>query len=118
LKKTFDLTLSTNVHAIVAPFVNPTPKAGGSAREYSLDVHPDNLAGWTKLFLYLWDEICLILLEKNSRGGWKVRKQPPESIDLQVVVTQIQALYHLRKIVEHLFSLPAVQISIRQEGLS
>ncbi|KAJ3791671.1 hypothetical protein GGU11DRAFT_761410 [Lentinula aff. detonsa] len=67
LSKMFELTLPPAAHETVEVFVQATANVAGSKSRYTYDLNTVNLARWTALFRYLWDEIALCLLQKNSK---------------------------------------------------
>ncbi|KAJ3738480.1 hypothetical protein DFH05DRAFT_1517335 [Lentinula detonsa] len=106
LSKTFELTLPpTAAHKTVEKFVKATANVAGSKSRYTYDLNTVNLARWTALFRYLWDEIALRLLQKNSKDQWRVRSKTPEHEVFPVIVLHIRILHSLKTVIKHLFSL-------------
>ncbi|KAJ3732072.1 hypothetical protein DFJ43DRAFT_1154791 [Lentinula guzmanii] len=98
LSKTFELTLPPAAHETVEVFVQATANVAGSKLRYTYDLNTVNLARWTALFRYLWDEIELCLLEKNSKDQWRVRFS---TVSIETVI-------------KHLFSLRSSEFIIRE----
>ncbi|KAJ3738406.1 hypothetical protein DFH05DRAFT_1517555, partial [Lentinula detonsa] len=112
LSKTFELTLPPAAHETVEKFVKATANVAGSKSRYTYDLNTVNLARWTALFRYLWDEIALRLLQKNSKDQWRVRSKTPEHEVFPVIVLHIQILHCLKTVIKHLFSLHSLEFII------
>ncbi|KAJ3787511.1 hypothetical protein GGU10DRAFT_373864 [Lentinula aff. detonsa] len=112
LSRTFELTLPPAAHETVELSVHAAAKVAGSKLGYIYNLNPANLARWAALFQYLWDEIELCLLEKNSKDKWRVRSKMPEHEVFPVMVLHIQVLHCLKTVIKHLFSLPSLEVII------
>ncbi|KAJ3745403.1 hypothetical protein DFH05DRAFT_1487823 [Lentinula detonsa] len=116
LSKTFELTLPSAAHETVEVFVQATANVAGSKLRYTYDLNTVNLARWAALFRYLWYEIELCLLEKNSKDQWRVRLKTPEKEVFPVMVLHIQILHCLKTVIKHLFSLRSLEFIWKAEA--